>query len=168
MMFRRVTNASAAILDGILIVALSALAFSVFAQVIMRYLLSAPPFWTEELARFLLIWITFAGIVSLQATHGHIQVNWLTELLTGRARTAMMAIQSAIVLCVLGFITKAGFDIAAIGQQTSPALGVSMRYIYGALPFGASLAAIVVAVQLAGQIRSVLAGTSQEKVSHDN
>jgi TRAP-type C4-dicarboxylate transport system permease small subunit len=39
--------------------------------VIARYVFNAPPFWTEELARFCLIWLTFVGAVVVHAERSH-------------------------------------------------------------------------------------------------
>lgn len=145
-----------------ILLALAGLALCVFAQVVMRYMLSSPPFWTEELARFLLIWITFIGAVAVQITRDHIGVTWLSDQLPLRPRAALEAIKSVIVLAVLIFITKAGYDVARTGTQLSPALGLSMRLVYGSLPVGAALTCVVVVVQLWGEIRILFTGAGEE------
>ena len=42
-------------------------------QVISRYLLAAPSSWTEEVARFLMIWVTFLGAGGLIAVNSTLQ-----------------------------------------------------------------------------------------------
>lgn len=128
--------------------ALAGMAASVFLQVVMRYALQAPPFWTEELARFLLIWLTFLGAVAGHITREHIAVEWAPNLLTGRWRSLLDVMNGAIVLLVLGVIFIAGIKMAQLGAQKSPALAVSMRYIYGSLPVGAALMILVSIVQI--------------------
>jgi TRAP-type C4-dicarboxylate transport system permease small subunit len=145
-------------LNAAIIIALGALALCVLIQVVMRYVLASPPFWTEELARFLLIWITFIGAVSVQNTRGHIGVTWLEEQLPPRARAFLEVIKSMVVLIVLLFIVKAGFDIARTGTQVSPALGLSMRFVYGTLPAGAALTVIIVLLQLWDEVRVIITG----------
>ena len=52
-----------------------------FFQVIARYVFDAPPFWTEELARFTLIWITFVGAGLVHQRGEHIAVNSFRDTL---------------------------------------------------------------------------------------
>ncbi|WP_292897373.1 MULTISPECIES: TRAP transporter small permease [unclassified Nitratireductor] len=138
--------------------ALAGMAASVFLQVVMRYALQAPPFWTEELARFLLIWLTFLGAVASHIAREHIAVEWAPNLLKGRWRVLLDIINHAIILLVLGVIFIAGFKMAQLGAQKSPALGISMRYIYGALPVGAALMLLVSIAQFGRDIASLFKG----------
>jgi TRAP-type C4-dicarboxylate transport system permease small subunit len=126
-----------------LAVAFATLTAVVFFQVIARYLFDAPPFWTEELARFLLIWLTFIGAVLAHVHREHIAVDTFVLLLPRRLRQAADLFASLTVLLTLAVIAKGGFDIAMMGTQTAPALGISMRYIYMSLPIGACLMMLV-------------------------
>ena len=131
----------------------------VFFQVVARYVFDAPPFWTEELARFTLIWITFIG-AGLVHHHGeHIAVNGIRDALPRRARALLDVAISLLVLAVLSVFAKAGYAIAAIGTQTAPALGISMRYVYGALLVGTALMIVITLTQLAVRLSALTKGT---------
>ncbi len=159
-MWARVKRISETILYGIMVLALSVLALSVLTQVIMRYVLSAPPFWTEELARFVLIWLTFVGIAAVQISRDQIGIDWVSGLLPETGQRILRAMNSLIVFVILVAIIWAGYTIAALGSQTSPALGISMRFIYGALPIGAAATLLVVAAQLVEEIAAIFPGSA--------
>lgn len=140
-----------AVLAGVrafLAVAFAVLTGVVFLQVIARHVFDAPPFWTEELARFLLIWLTFVGAVLAHAHREHIAVDTFVLMLPRRLRKAADVVVSLIVLLTLAVIAKGGFDIAMTGTQTAPALGISMRYIYMSLPIGACLMMLLTIAQM--------------------
>lgn len=130
----------------------------VFFQVVARYVFDAPPFWTEELARFTLIWITFIG-AGLVHHHGeHIAVNSIREALPRRPQALLDVLISLLVLAVLIVFAKAGHSILAIGTQTAPALGISMRYVYGALLVGTALMIFVTVTQLVVRLSALTKG----------
>jgi TRAP-type C4-dicarboxylate transport system permease small subunit len=143
---------------AVLALAIGNLACVVFLQVVARYVFQAPPFWTEELARFSLIWLTFIGAVVVHAERSHIRVDALPMLLRGRPRILVEIAISLIVLVVLVVITKAGFDIAMMGTQEAPALGISMRVFYMALPIGAAAMALVTVGHLAAHLVALVRG----------
>ena len=158
----KVARAAEMILHGLMVTTLSVLALSVITQVVMRYVLSAPPFWTEELARFMLIWLTFIGIASVQLKNEQIGVDWIAPLLPPGGQRILRLANSLVVLAILGAIVWAGFAIAALGSQTSPALGVGMYFIYGALPVGAIATMVVVMAQMAQDIALLMFGETSD------
>jgi hypothetical protein len=58
---KKLTKILDAVLSRVLILLMFLLVVSVLWQVISRYVFSSPSSWTEELARFLLIWISLLG-----------------------------------------------------------------------------------------------------------
>tara|TARA_R110002049_G_scaffold201563_1_gene372294 strand:- start:8640 stop:9143 length:504 start_codon:yes stop_codon:yes gene_type:complete len=154
----KIARLAIGLLHGVMVAALAVLALSVFTQVVMRYALSAPPFWTEELARFMLIWLTFIGIASVQLKNEQIGVDWIAPLLPPGGQLLMRVVTNLVVLAILGAIVWAGFAIAALGSQTSPALGIGMYFIYGALPVGAIATMLVVLAQVVQDIATLVSG----------
>ncbi len=130
----------------------------VFFQVIARYVFDAPPFWTEELARFTLIWITFVGAGLVHQRGEHIAVNSFRDTLPRRPRALLDILISLLVLAVLIVFAKAGLSIVAVGTQTAPALGISMRYVYGALLVGTALMILVTVTQLVVRLSALSKG----------
>ena len=58
-----------------------ALAGIVFLQFFTRYILNDSLAWTEEIARYGLMWVTFIGAAMVTRRNSHIAVVLLTELL---------------------------------------------------------------------------------------
>ncbi|GAB6179829.1 TRAP transporter small permease [Desulfotomaculum defluvii] len=111
-------------------------------QVICRYFLGFSFFWAEELARYLLIWITFLGgsVAFRKAQLASIDI--LVERLPGLLKVTVVIISQVIVLgflvtaAVYGF--KQSFSPAVI-TQVSPALRLPMMYNYLAVPISFSI-----------------------------
>ena len=150
------------VLYAVMVSTLTALALSVLTQVVMRYAMSAPPFWTEELARFMLIWLTFIGIASVQLENEQIGVDWIGPLLPPKGEQVLRVAIHLVVLAVLGAIVWAGYAIASLGSQASPALGITMYFIYGALPVGAIATMVVVLAQITDEIRMLSSGGTSD------
>jgi TRAP-type C4-dicarboxylate transport system permease small subunit len=121
------------------------LVFSVTWQVASRYLLQAPSSWTEELARFLLIWIGLLGAAYAYRSRAHMRLELLEEHLGSdgirrlRAFSAMAVMFFAIAVLLLGGLSLVSLTLEL--EQVSAALGVPMGLVYLALPLSGLLIA---------------------------
>lgn len=94
--------------------------------------------WTEELARFLLIWVALIGGAVAFGTKGHLGVDYFVGKFEPGARK-MMAIFSHLVVLFFAvsiFVVGGGRVVydALILEQMTPALGWKMGHVYLALP----------------------------------
>ena len=113
---------------------------TVFYQVIGRYLFNAPPSWSEELARFLQVWIALlASALAIQ--HGmHLGVDYLLHAVPPRGRLLLEVLVQVLVSGFLLVLLVQGINILQVASvQTSPAMGINMWYAYLAVPVGAAL-----------------------------
>ncbi|WP_134702806.1 TRAP transporter small permease [Ammoniphilus sp. YIM 78166] len=111
-----------------------------FYQVVARYLFSAPPSWSEELARYLMIWLTFLGAAIAFRTNAHLGLDFFVGLLPGKGQRWVSWMVGALLLVVLGLIFSKGFEVAqSMKSQLSPAMRISMAYPYMAVPVGTFL-----------------------------
>jgi TRAP-type C4-dicarboxylate transport system permease small subunit len=92
-------RAADAALVAACVAALLALLGTVVAGVVFR-LLDDPLIWTDEAARYLMVWLAFLGTMLAARRRGHIRINVLLDLMTGRARRVA---EAAIQLAVCGF-----------------------------------------------------------------
>ena len=127
-----------AVLNWTLIVAVFLLVVDVVWGVFTRYVMGEQAKWTEELARFLLIWVSLLGGAVAFGTKGHLGVDYFVGLFHPEARKLMAVVSHLIVLFFAGAIFVFGgwrvvADTLALGQTTS-ALPLKMGYIYLALP----------------------------------
>jgi TRAP-type C4-dicarboxylate transport system permease small subunit len=115
----------------------------VIMQVLLRYLFSSAFSWTEEIARYLMIWVSFLG-AGLALQQGlHIGVEALVMRLSRRGRRRVSLVSKAAVLLFLIVLTVGGIQLAwFVRNQSSPALFLSMSWAYGAAAAGGLYMAI--------------------------
>ena len=111
-----------------------------FAQVFTRYVTQDPLIWSEEVARYLFVWITLIGAAAGVRVHAHFGLDILRRYVP-RLRTALGALTMLIVAAFLGLLLYTGIaETRQAALQLSPALQVRMHWAYLALPVGAGLA----------------------------
>lgn len=111
-------------LEGIGSFLLAGLVIVVLAQVLFRYVLRIAVPWTEELARFLLVWITFIGAAAVQVDDGHLRIDWVLSKIDPRGNLIL-----ALVRAILGLL----FAICAfLGTLTS--MKVAWPYSAASMP----------------------------------
>lgn len=154
-------NAALDIVDkgvrALLALLLALLVAAVTWQIVSRYALARPSSWTEELARYLLIWISLIGGAYVYRRGMHLGSELLVERLTGRARAihaALVHVTVAIfaVLVLLG----GGARLVALTHelaQYSAALGLPMAVVYAALPLSGVLLLLYALAGLGDAIR---------------
>lgn len=149
----RLSAAIARTLDILLAVMLAVLVASLGWQVFGRYVLDRAPAWSEELARFLMVWITMLGAAAVMRDRGHIAVTALPDVLPPTARRVLGVVSDLVVLWVAWIVGVHGAALAdLLSMQASPAFEVTMAVPYAALPVGAALiAAMVVLRRLGGE-----------------
>ncbi len=112
----------------------------VFGQVIARYVLHNSLSWSEEIARYLLVWVVFlsAGYVLGQGSHIFLDV-----IFNIFPRSLQRVFRKISCLFLLGFsyvITNYGWELVQVGtRQKSSAVGLPMWLVYFAIPVGGAL-----------------------------
>src|SRR5262245_42767594 len=117
-----------------------ALAGIVFLQFFTRYVLNDSVAWTEEIARYGLIWVTFIGAVMVTRRNNHIAVALLPNLLPAWAGRLLLALVDAAVLGFLGLL--AYFSVLIIGRmqvQRMTVVELPMSWVYAAVVLGCCL-----------------------------
>jgi TRAP-type C4-dicarboxylate transport system permease small subunit len=130
-------------LEWLLILLMAANVLNVLWQVFTRFVLKDPSAWTEELARFLLIWVGLLGASYAAGKKMHLAIDVVIARLKSRTRDwAELAIQVFIFLFA-GLVMAAGgwhlVDITLTLNQISAALQIKMGYVYLALPLSGLL-----------------------------
>ena len=112
------------------------------AQIICRVFFTALS-WSEELARYLLIWSTFIGAGCVYKSKGHISIDIVQNLFKHNRKKVLKIIVQ--LLCIILFIIAIvyGFRyMILMGSQKSAALLIPMKYMYLAIPIGCSIMCI--------------------------
>jgi TRAP-type C4-dicarboxylate transport system permease small subunit len=113
----------------------------IFAQVLCRYVLQAPLSWSEELARYIFIWLTFFGASVAFYERTHINVSYFVEHIRNvRTRALLMFTADLLCLWFLWVFVKDGFVVAsrvlALGQVSSSMGFLPVGAVYLAVPVG--------------------------------
>jgi TRAP-type C4-dicarboxylate transport system permease small subunit len=118
---------------------------NVLWQVFTRFVLSDPSSYTEELARYLLIWIGLIGAAYASGRQLHLAIDLLPQRLTGRARTALdVVIRVAVATFAVVVLVYGGTRLVSLTLnlgQTSAALRVPIGWVYVAVPISGALIA---------------------------
>jgi len=122
------------------VILLGMLSVLVFTQVVFRYVIEYGLTWSDEVARYMLVWVTFLGASLGARTKALIGLEVVVNLLRGIPKR--MAIEMAMFITV-GFLVLVviyGVKLTFIGyDQFSPALFVRMSWVYTAIPVGGVL-----------------------------
>jgi TRAP-type C4-dicarboxylate transport system permease small subunit len=117
-----------------------ALAAIVFLQFFTRYVLNDSVAWTEEIARYGLIWVTFIGAVMVTRRHTHIAVVLLPNVVPAWAGRVLLAFVDTF---MLGFLALLAYFSVLIVQrmqwQRMTVVDLPMSVVYGAVVVGCFL-----------------------------
>lgn len=130
-------------LNGTLVLLMAALVVNVLWQVGSRYLLNSPSSFTEELARFLLLWLGLLGGCYAYRQRSHLGLDLLTHNLKGTTRNVSRGFVLLMVVLFAALVLAYGGGrlvwLTLELRQTSAALGIPMGYVYSVLPLSGGL-----------------------------
>jgi len=110
----------------------------IFGQVIFRYIFRAPPFWTEELARYIFIWVCFIGAAYAFKKKEHITLTIIYQYLPPSLSFYYRHVINLIILLMLAVLFYNGVrSCINVYGVLSPALRINMAYVNAALPVSA-------------------------------
>lgn len=124
------------LLEIVLILAVLVLVLDVLWGVFTRYAWGEQAKWSEELARFLLIWISLLGGAVAFGEKAHLGVDYFVGLMDPRARKLLTVFGQLVILFFAATIfIYGGYRVVAdnLGQTTA-ALQWKMGHVYLALP----------------------------------
>jgi TRAP-type transport system small permease protein len=121
----------------ILVLLLGAMALIIFANVGLRYLTSHSIEWAEEVARHLMIWVTFVGAGLVLRYGGHVAIDNLQDALPNKLAMLLRIVNALLLLGFFVFMVWYGWLYVQRAQfQSTAATQISFAYIYAAMPVG--------------------------------
>jgi len=131
------------ILANTLIIILAAMVLNVLWQVFSRYVLGTPSAFTDELARYLMIWIGILGAAFVSGRNGHVAIDvWPSRASAKTQRVLKFMVRTGILLFSLFAMVIGGARLVYITyalEQYSPALNVPLALVYGVIPLSGLL-----------------------------
>jgi TRAP-type C4-dicarboxylate transport system permease small subunit len=128
------------VLDWLTSAILVALLLIVLAQIVSRYVFNSSLSWTEEAARYLMIWGVLLG-AGLAYLNGYlISIEIFIDRFPAPLRRVIHVVNRLLSLFFTGILTVYGINLCIMGaQMESPALEIPYLWIYLAVPVGAGL-----------------------------
>lgn len=138
------------LVERVLILLSMLIAAVVFLQVVFRYVLQQPLYWSEELPRYLLIWMSFLAAALAQKNEAHINITLAVTPLPMAVQRGIRLLANLVILGFLGVLIYSGSLVTRItAAHRSTALQIPMAVVYAALPVGAALMMLYLVLQIA-------------------
>lgn len=146
------------LLEALVALTMAALVADVTWQVFTRFVLKDPSTWTDELATFLIVWVSLLGAAVALRRGAHLGVDVFVERIGPRWRPWVAALaclgSTAFALLVM---TVGGATLVVRKlhlQETSPVLGLNLGYVYLAVPISGLFLTLYSIEQLVDRLRS--------------
>lgn len=109
-------------------------------QVVLRYVFDRSNLWSEEVARYLCVYVTFIGSFIAIRRNSHLKVDFFVELLNPKLRKILMLVTSTAITLFLIYMANKGVEMVRGGfRNVTAGLNIPMAYVYIAIPVGCVL-----------------------------
>lgn len=116
----------------------------IFVNVVFRYGLNDAIPWSEEIAKFVMVWMTFMAAPVGLSLGAHIAIDALANKLRGRVYFVLQLIIFANIMALMAmFVDEASFLAWNARIQRASTIDVSILYVYAAMPIGCAVTAMV-------------------------
>ncbi len=143
MNLERMRSAVDKVLEWVLITIVAVMTMNVLWQVFTRFIIKSPSSYTEELARYLLVWLGLLGGAYAVGKKMHLSIDLLPMKLKGKSRLVLeLVIQGCILLFATAVVLVGGAELVGLTltlEQFSAALRIKLGYVYLALPLSGAL-----------------------------
>ncbi len=125
-------------------------------QVFMRDVLTKPPIWSDELARYLYIYLVFLGAAHISRKHAHIGMDFLPAKMHGRPRALLLLVHEAVIIAFLLYALRSGVVFYGFYHKIpSPAMEMPSGYLVMIVPLACALMLIHHGGAALGLVRSL-------------
>ena len=133
----------------------------IFIQVIMRYVFGSSLVWSEEMARYMFIWLIYLGVSYGARIMKHIKIEAALGLFPKKMHPYVIILGDILFLVFSVIIVYLTYGVVMhqikLGQQ-SPAMHIPMWFMYSAPLIGFALSAIRQTQVIVGKIKDVIKG----------
>ena len=130
---------------------------AIFFQIVNRMVLKIPVHWPEELARYLIVWITFLAAIAAMRQGAMIGVDILTSKFKGIPLLLLKVFQDFVILgfaCIITYNCSIIVFMQVEMEQISPALQVNMAIPYSAILVWGALTVFEMSIDLVRQVKA--------------
>ena len=142
-------------LESFLCVLSGALSIITFSQVVARYVFEAPLSWSEELARFLLLWLAMLSSAYAFKIKSHFALQFVTKIVPSKIQKLISVLVPLLVISFLsGFVFYSIKFVLGVKGHLAPALQIPMEIPYSSSIAGSSLMLYYVVKTFINDIKS--------------
>lgn len=121
------------LLKALIALFLAIMVVLVFGNVVLRYAFNSGITVSEEVSRWLFVWLTFLGAIVALREHGHLGVDTLVKRLPSWGKRACLFVGQVLMLYVTWLLLSGSVEQTLINWDvTAPASGLSTGWFYGA------------------------------------
>lgn len=129
--------------EYLLIALIACISILIFVQVVFRYGFNHSLYWSEEIGRYTLVWITFIGASVGFKRKAHVGVDFLFKALNRKVQNSFTLISDVSIFILSLILLIYGVKLALFVRfQTSAALLIPMSVPYSAVWVGGFLTAV--------------------------
>ena len=144
-MVKKILDAIEKALKVICTVFMAVIVAILFYAVVMRYVFHEPPGWSIELSRYMFLWMVMLSVIVVTREQSHIQITFILDHLPERAKFVWLNILRILMIGFCLIMIHRGLAIYPIvSEASSPALGISMGWLYLSVPVGGTLMGIYI------------------------
>lgn len=130
-------------------VLLAAMVVLVFGNVVARYGFNSGITLSEEISRWMFIWLTFLGAVVALKERGHLGMDMVVSKLPTAGKKICLVVGQIIMLYIVGLMFKGSWEQAVINAEVSaPVSGLPMAIVYASGLVFSAMAGLIIAVDL--------------------
>jgi TRAP-type C4-dicarboxylate transport system permease small subunit len=118
-------------LNVVIALCLAVMVVLVFGNVVMRYGFNSGITLSEELSRWLFVWMTFMGAIVALREHGHLGTDMLLGKLSPRGKKFCLGLSYVLMLWICSLLFSGAYQQTVINwDSTSAVMEVSMAWVY--------------------------------------
>lgn len=112
--------------------ALAVMVVLVFGNVVLRYAFNSGITWSEEMSRYLFMWLTFLGAIGAYKNKEHLGVDMVIKRLPIKMKKVVLVISDLMILFVLYLVLDGSWKMTLINiDSNAPATGMPLALVYG-------------------------------------
>lgn len=104
----------------------------VFGNVVLRYMFNSGITWSEEMARFLFVWLIFLGAILGLKDNEHLGVDMFVKKVSPKFKKILYVISNLLILYSLILLLNGSWKLTLLSvDSVAPATGLPYSYFYG-------------------------------------
>lgn len=134
---------------------LASMAILVFGNVVLRYAFNSGITWSEEMSRYLFVYMVFLGAIGALKDNQHLGVDMVVKKLPSSLKRIVYVIGNLFVLYLLYLVLDGSWKMTLLNMNSSaPATGLPLSFVYGIGVFMSVCMALILIFNIITVIRN--------------